>query len=80
MSAGATPSASPASASSMPTAPPAPTVPLHWTPQQALAVFECLHTMREALWAAYGPEVQQAWRDQLVPDGPIPQFDPHEPF
>ena len=72
-----------ASASSTPTAqtaPTAPTVPLHWTPQQALAVFECLHAMREALWAVYGPEVQQAWRDQLVPDGPMPQFDPHEPF
>ncbi len=71
-----------ASASSTPTAPPAPapTLPLHWTPQQALAAFECLHAMREALWAAYGPEVQQAWRDQLVPDGPMPEFDPHQPF
>lgn len=61
-----------------PSSPPA--VPLHWTPEQALAVFECLHAMREALWAAYGPEVQQAWRDQLVPDGPMPNFDPDEPF
>jgi len=55
-------------------------VPLHWTPEQALAVFECLRTMREALWAAYGPEVQQAWRDRLVPDGPMPDFDPDAPF
>jgi phage tail protein X len=30
-------------------------VPLHWTPEQALAVFECLQAMRQALWAAYGP-------------------------
>ena len=46
--------------------PPAPAVvvPLHWTPEQALAVFECL----------------QAWRDQLVPDGQPPEFDPDEPF
>ena len=40
------------------------TVPLHWTPAQALAVFECL----------------QAWRDQLMPDSPPPEFDPDEPF
>jgi len=55
-------------------------VPMHWSPEQALAVFECLQAMREALWAAYGPEVQQAWRDQLMPDGPAPEFDPDEPF
>ena len=55
-------------------------VPLHWTPEQALAVFECLQAMREALWLAYGSQVQQAWRDQLVPDGPMPEFDPHAPF
>ena len=55
-------------------------VPLHWTPEQALAIFECLHAMREALWAAYGPEVQQAWRDQLIPDGPMPDFDADVPF
>ena len=59
---------------------PAPAVPLHWTPEQALAVFECLHAMRQALWAAYRPQVQQAWRDQLMPDGPMPDFDPHAPF
>ena len=55
-------------------------VPLHWTPEQALAVFECLQALREALWVAYGPQVQQAWRDQLVPDGPMPEFDLDEPF
>ena len=62
--------------------PPAPAVvvPLHWTPEQALAVFECLQAMRQALWVVYGPKVQQAWRDQLVPDGPPPEFDTDEPF
>ena len=58
----------------------APAVPAHWTPKQALAVFECLHAMRQALWAAYGTQVQQAWRDQLVPDGQPPVFDPDLPF
>ena len=62
------------------TSAPAPLVPMHWTPEQALAVFECLHTVREALWAAYGPQLQRAWRDQLVPDGPMPDFDLDAPF
>jgi hypothetical protein len=60
--------------------PPAITVPAHWTPEQALAVFECLQALRQALWTAYGPQVQQAWRDQLVPDTAPPEFDPDEPF
>ena len=55
-------------------------VPLHWTPEQALAVFECLQALREALWTVYGPQVQQAWLDQLVPAGPPPEFDPDEPL
>ncbi|HEX9571506.1 MAG TPA: hypothetical protein VF969_04545 [Burkholderiales bacterium] len=55
-------------------------VPAHWSPQQALAVLECLHAMREAIWSAYGPQAQQAWRDQLVPDRVPPDFDPDSPF
>ena len=68
---------------SQPLTPPsaaASTVPLHWTPEQALAVFECVHVMREALWTVYGLQVQQAWHDQLVPNGQPPEFDPDEPF
>jgi hypothetical protein len=66
-----------------PTAPPASTaalIPRHWTPEQALAVFECLQLLRLAVWDAYGPQVQQAWREQLVPDGPPPEIDPDVPF
>lgn len=57
-------------------------VPTHWSAQQALAALECLHAMREAIWLAYGPQVQQAWRDQLVPDGlgDTTDFDPDLPF
>jgi len=67
--------------SSLPVTPPAaPLIPRHWTPEQALAVFECLQALRQALWSAYGPQVQQAWREQLVPDGQPPEFDPDEPF
>jgi len=36
--------------------------------------------MRQALWAIFGPQLQQAWREQLVPDGARPEFDPDEPF
>jgi hypothetical protein len=61
------------------TAPPL-VVPKHWTPEQALAVAECLLAMREALWLAYGPQMQQAWREQLMPECRPPQFDPDEPF
>lgn len=66
----------------MSSAPLAPTVvvPLHWSPEQALAVFECQQALRQALWAVYGQQVQQAWRDQLVSDRPPPEFDPDEPF
>ena len=66
----------------MNTLPPPPTalVPQHWSPEQALAVFECLNAMQRALWETYGAQVQQAWRDQLVPDGEPPEFDPDLPF
>lgn len=55
-------------------------IPGHWTPEQALAAWECLDAVREALWVLYGPQMQQAWLDQLAPDGPEPQFDPDAPF
>ena len=78
-------SSAPSPAPSQPLTPPsaaasASALPLHWTPEQALAVFECLQALREALWTVYGPQVQQAWRDQLMPDGRPPEFDPDEPF
>jgi hypothetical protein len=56
---------------------PAP-LPAHWTPEQALAVFECLHALREQLWSMYGPAVQQAWCAQLAPQLPLPEFDPND--
>ena len=68
------------SRSAPPTSQAAALITRHWTPEQALAVNECLHALRQALWDAYGPQMQQAWRDQLVPDGQPPEFDPDEPF
>lgn len=55
-------------------------VPTHWSPEQALAVLEALQALREAVWAVYGQQAQQAWRDQLVPDRGPPDFDPELPF
>lgn len=55
-------------------------VPTHWSPEQALAVLEALQVLREAVWAVYGQQAQQAWRDQLVPDRGSPDFDPELPF
>jgi len=59
---------------------PPPSLPEHWSPEQALAVLECLHALRVALWNIYGPQIQRAWRDQIVPNGELPTFDPDEPF
>jgi hypothetical protein len=55
-------------------------LPSHWSPAQALAVFECLELLREQLWLAYGPEIQRAWRDQLVPQQLTLPIDPSDPF
>ena len=66
--------------SSSPSSSASPVLPSHWTPEQALAVAECLQAMRQALWAIYGPQMQQAWREQLVPEGAPPEFEPDEPF
>ena len=50
----------PSPSSSTTTTPAAPVVPRHWTPEQALAVAECLQAMRQALWDTYGPQMQLA--------------------
>ena len=55
-------------------------VPTHRSPEQALAVLEGLQAVREAVWAVYGQQAQQAWRDQLVPDCGPPDFDPDLSF
>ena len=59
---------------------PALRLPEHWSPEQALAVFECLQALRAALWDTYGEQAQQAWLAQLQPEQDMPEFDPDEPF
>ena len=56
------------------------TLPSHWSPKQALAVFECLELLRDQLWLAYGPEIQRAWRAQLAPQQLTLPIDPSNPF
>ena len=56
------------------------TFPSHWSPSQAIAVFECLELLRDQLWLAYGPEIQRAWRAQLLPQRAPPDLDPDSPF
>ena len=55
-------------------------LPPHWSPRQALAVFECIELIRDQLWLAYGPDIQRAWRDQLVAERATRDFDPDLPF
>jgi hypothetical protein len=58
-------------------------LPGHWTPDEALAVFELLDLLRDQLWAHYGPDIQQAFRDQIDHHDPRQRplcFDPDSPF
>ena len=39
------------------------TLPTHWSPEQAVAIFEILDDLREHVWARYGLQIQQVLRD-----------------
>ena len=58
-------------------------LPEHWTAAQALAVFELIELLRDQLWAAYGPEIQRALRDDQQGNEsrqPYVPLDPDRPF
>lgn len=38
-------------------------LPNHWTPDQALAVFEMIDLIRDHLWLLYARDIQNALRD-----------------
>jgi hypothetical protein len=63
-----------------------PPLPAHWSPRQALAVFECLEHLRDQLWVQYASKIQRAYRDDLQPQRPnprqlpLPFDDNHESF
>jgi hypothetical protein len=39
----------------------------HWSPQQALAVFELLGDLRARIWMHYGVQMQQLLREECSP-------------
>jgi hypothetical protein len=39
-------------------------IPAHWSPEQALAVFELLDQLRDKIWAHYGLRLQQLLAEQ----------------
>ncbi len=45
-------------------------IPTYWTPEQANAVFELIDDIRDRIWAAYGPAIQEEIQNQLRPNDP----------
>jgi len=41
------------------------TLPEHWTPAEALAVFEMIDLLRDQIWICYGHDIQQELREQI---------------
>ena len=44
------------------------TIPDHWTPDAALAVFELIDDLRDQIWRRYGLVIQDELRRQTDPD------------
>ena len=40
------------------------TLRVHWTPEQALAIFEFLDELRDQIWQTYSSQIQRALREQ----------------
>jgi hypothetical protein len=41
------------------------TLPEHWTPTEALAVFEMIDLLRDQIWSCYGHDIQHELREQI---------------
>jgi hypothetical protein len=39
-------------------------IPITWTPEQALAVFDLLDELREKIWIRYGGQIQELMAEQ----------------
>jgi hypothetical protein len=39
----------------------------HWTPEQAMAVFELINDLGDQIWAHYGQQLQSLYRDDRRP-------------
>jgi hypothetical protein len=55
-------------------------LPDYWTPEQALAIVEFIGDLREAIWAHYGEQLIDAYREQQQPDidGPLSGTPPRD--
>jgi hypothetical protein len=42
-------------------------IPAYWTPEQAFAVVELLDDLRERIWAHYGVQLIDQYREQYGP-------------
>jgi hypothetical protein len=54
-------------AAGLPLAIPLP-IPTHWTPAQAIAVFELIDDLRERIWSFYQADLQELTRQQRQPE------------
>jgi len=52
-----------------------PVIPLDWSAEQALAVFELLDILRDRLWLHYGIDIQNLLREQHC-SGHVGETDP----
>lgn len=58
-------------------------LPDHWTPEQALAVHDALEALSAAVWAHYGPQMQQLLAEEQLTDSnqlDLFEFDDSLPF
>ena len=55
-------------------------LPTHWSASQVLAIYEYLEFQHEQLWITHGPQIQRAWRNNLVCTQMHLPLDPDEPF
>jgi len=42
-------------------------IPRHWTPEQALAVFDLLDELKERIWTLYSVQLQDLLQEQQIP-------------
>ena len=54
-------------------------IPVTWTPEQALAVFELLDDLRERIWELYNVQLQDLLREQQQSPGLDDSDDPLPP-
>jgi hypothetical protein len=54
-------------------------IPVTWTPEQALAVFELLDDLRERIWEIYNFRLQDLLREQQQSPGLLDSDDPLPP-